>query len=178
MPEDVGRLTPHVTCISLMFFPSPTAPTMCPFLEAPAHGTKFGSKYFVGHEIHFTCSHGYSLLGSATRLCQDNGTWSGISAICKGKRCYCHLSAITVSACNHTSWFKGKVQTHLIYSVFSTHVYILHRQTYKPHSRPHRYDLVECSWVWCAVAARYSLSSKTPCSLSLNARLKQTNWCW
>uniref|UniRef100_A0A3B4YIZ4 Fibulin 7 n=1 Tax=Seriola lalandi dorsalis TaxID=1841481 RepID=A0A3B4YIZ4_SERLL len=62
---------------------SPTAPTTCPSLEAPAHGTKFGSKYFVGHEVHFTCSQGYHLVGSATRVCRDNGTWTGISAICK-----------------------------------------------------------------------------------------------
>uniref|UniRef100_A0A3P8T549 Fibulin 7 n=1 Tax=Amphiprion percula TaxID=161767 RepID=A0A3P8T549_AMPPE len=59
------------------------APTTCPSLEAPAHGTKFGSKYFVGHEVHFTCSQGYHLVGSATRVCRDNGTWTGISAICK-----------------------------------------------------------------------------------------------
>ncbi|KAG8000028.1 Fibulin-7 [Nibea albiflora] len=59
------------------------APTTCPSLEAPAHGTKFGSKYFVGHEVHFTCSQGYHLVGSAMRVCQDNGTWTGISAICK-----------------------------------------------------------------------------------------------
>ncbi|KAK5853855.1 hypothetical protein PBY51_014976 [Eleginops maclovinus] len=59
------------------------APTTCPSLEAPAHGTKFGSKYFVGHEVHFTCSQGYLLVGSATRACRDNGTWTGISAICK-----------------------------------------------------------------------------------------------
>uniref|UniRef100_A0A3B5B1X0 Fibulin 7 n=1 Tax=Stegastes partitus TaxID=144197 RepID=A0A3B5B1X0_9TELE len=59
------------------------APTTCPSLEAPAHGTKFGSKYFVGHEVHFTCSLGYHLVGSATRVCRDNGTWTGISAICK-----------------------------------------------------------------------------------------------
>ncbi|XP_010790029.1 fibulin-7-like, partial [Notothenia coriiceps] len=59
------------------------APTTCPSLEAPAHGTKFGSKYFVGHEVHFTCSQGYRLVGSATRACRDNGTWTGISAICK-----------------------------------------------------------------------------------------------
>lgn len=64
---------------------SPTAPTTCPSLEAPAHGTKFGSKYFVGHEVHFTCSQGYHLVGSATRVCQDNGTWTGISAACKGE---------------------------------------------------------------------------------------------
>uniref|UniRef100_A0A3Q2GFS5 Fibulin 7 n=1 Tax=Cyprinodon variegatus TaxID=28743 RepID=A0A3Q2GFS5_CYPVA len=59
------------------------APTTCPSLEAPAHGTKFGSKHFVGHEVHFTCSQGFQLIGSSTRVCRDNGTWSGVSAICK-----------------------------------------------------------------------------------------------
>nr|XP_040034707.1 fibulin-7 [Gasterosteus aculeatus aculeatus] len=58
------------------------APTTCPTLEAPAHGTKFGSKYFLGHEVHFTCFPGYHLVGSATRVCRDNGTWTGISAVC------------------------------------------------------------------------------------------------
>uniref|UniRef100_A0A667XEX7 Fibulin 7 n=1 Tax=Myripristis murdjan TaxID=586833 RepID=A0A667XEX7_9TELE len=59
------------------------APTTCPSLEAPTHGRKFGSKYAVGHEVHFTCSQGYHLVGPGTRVCQDNGSWSGISAICK-----------------------------------------------------------------------------------------------
>ncbi|KAL6101694.1 fbln7 [Pungitius sinensis] len=58
------------------------APTTCPTLEAPAHGTKFGSKYFLGHEVHFTCFPGYHLVGSATRVCRDNGTWTGIAAVC------------------------------------------------------------------------------------------------
>lgn len=87
MPEDVREA--YSTCdwpSSCALFLSPTAPTTCPSLEAPAHGTKFGSKYFVGHEVHFTCSQGYHLVGSATRACRDNGTWTGISAICKGEQ--------------------------------------------------------------------------------------------
>ncbi|XP_046731240.1 fibulin-7 isoform X2 [Silurus meridionalis] len=55
----------------------------CPALEVPADGKKFGSKYLVGHEVHFTCSSGYYLVGSATRVCQENGSWSGVSALCK-----------------------------------------------------------------------------------------------
>lgn len=70
---------------SFALFPSPAAPTTCPPLGAPAFGTKFGSKHFVGHEVHFTCSQGYHLAGSATRVCQDNGTWSGVSTVCKGE---------------------------------------------------------------------------------------------
>ncbi|KAI5108596.1 fibulin-7 isoform X1, partial [Silurus meridionalis] len=56
----------------------------CPALEVPADGKKFGSKHLVGHEVHFTCSSGYYLVGSATRVCQENGSWSGVSALCKG----------------------------------------------------------------------------------------------
>ncbi|XP_061815522.1 fibulin-7 isoform X2 [Nerophis lumbriciformis] len=59
------------------------APTTCPQLEEPDHGIKFGSKHLVGHEVHFTCSQGYHLVGSATRVCQDNGTWSGPGVFCK-----------------------------------------------------------------------------------------------
>uniref|UniRef100_A0A8C7T7H8 Fibulin 7 n=1 Tax=Oncorhynchus mykiss TaxID=8022 RepID=A0A8C7T7H8_ONCMY len=61
------------------------APSVCPSLEAPVHGRKFGSKYFIGHEVHFTCSHGYHLVGPETRVCQENGSWSGVNTICKGK---------------------------------------------------------------------------------------------
>ncbi|KAF5900365.1 fibulin-7 isoform X1, partial [Clarias magur] len=58
----------------------------CSALEAPSHGKKFGSKYLIGHEVHFTCSPGYHLMGSATRVCQENGSWSGVRALCKGSR--------------------------------------------------------------------------------------------
>lgn len=60
------------------------ASSNCPALEAPTHGKKFGSKYLAGHEVHFMCSSGYHLVGSATRVCQENGSWSGVSAFCKG----------------------------------------------------------------------------------------------
>lgn len=79
------RLTPHVIGLPLVLFLSLSAPTTCPSLEAPTHGTKFGSKYFVGHEVHFTCSQGFHLVGSATRVCRDNGTWTGVTAVCKGE---------------------------------------------------------------------------------------------
>uniref|UniRef100_A0AAY4E1M8 Fibulin 7 n=1 Tax=Denticeps clupeoides TaxID=299321 RepID=A0AAY4E1M8_9TELE len=49
----------------------------------PAHGRKFGSKYLVGHEVHFICSQGYNLAGSGSRVCQEDGSWSGVNAVCK-----------------------------------------------------------------------------------------------
>ncbi len=63
---------------------SSLAQSSCPPLVAPAHGRKFGSKYQVGHEVHFTCSQGHRMIGPGTRVCQENGTWSGVSAVCKG----------------------------------------------------------------------------------------------
>uniref|UniRef100_A0AAY4E0T9 Fibulin 7 n=1 Tax=Denticeps clupeoides TaxID=299321 RepID=A0AAY4E0T9_9TELE len=58
-------------------------PSTCPSLEVPAHGRKFGSKYLVGHEVHFICSQGYNLAGSGSRVCQEDGSWSGVNAVCK-----------------------------------------------------------------------------------------------
>ncbi|XP_010900472.2 fibulin-7 [Esox lucius] len=59
------------------------APSLCPSLEAPVNGRKFGSKYLIGHEVHFTCSTGYQMIGPGTRVCQENGSWSGVSPVCK-----------------------------------------------------------------------------------------------
>ncbi|XP_041105855.1 fibulin-7-like isoform X2 [Polyodon spathula] len=55
----------------------------CPSLEAPQYGQKFGSKYLVDHEVHFTCSPGYQLVGPGSRVCQENGIWTGVNPVCK-----------------------------------------------------------------------------------------------
>ncbi|MGH0158823.1 UNVERIFIED_CONTAM: hypothetical protein FKN15_039092 [Acipenser sinensis] len=55
----------------------------CPSLEAPQYGQKFGSKYFVDHEVHFTCNPGYQLVGPSTRVCQENSIWTGANPVCK-----------------------------------------------------------------------------------------------
>ncbi|OCT82476.1 hypothetical protein XELAEV_18025007mg [Xenopus laevis] len=54
----------------------------CPRLNAPRHGRILGGKLKVGHEIHFLCDPGYRLVGSETRTCQKNQTWSGEPALC------------------------------------------------------------------------------------------------
>uniref|UniRef100_A0A5F8G7T8 Fibulin 7 n=1 Tax=Monodelphis domestica TaxID=13616 RepID=A0A5F8G7T8_MONDO len=55
----------------------------CPALEAPPNGRKFGSKYFVDHEVHFTCNPGFHLIGPSSLLCQPNGNWTGNRPECK-----------------------------------------------------------------------------------------------
>lgn len=58
----------------------------CPMLQPPENG------YFVKHPLGCDrvlntacgarCKSGYQLIGSSIRLCQDNGTWSGVEAKC------------------------------------------------------------------------------------------------
>ncbi|XP_019329967.1 PREDICTED: fibulin-7 [Aptenodytes forsteri] len=61
--------------------PEPPAAS-CPALQAPADGRKFGTKYLAEHEVHFTCDPGFQLLGSSTRTCQANGSWTGQEPRC------------------------------------------------------------------------------------------------
>lgn len=61
----------------------------CPMLRIPENG------YFVEHPLGCDrvlntacgarCKSGYQLIGSSIRLCQDNGTWSGVEAKCVRK---------------------------------------------------------------------------------------------
>ncbi|XP_074078926.1 fibulin-7-like [Macrotis lagotis] len=55
----------------------------CPHLAMPAHGRKLGRKVGIGHEVHFLCDTGFQLVGSESRLCQENRTWSGQQPFCK-----------------------------------------------------------------------------------------------
>ncbi|XP_062997104.1 fibulin-7-like [Elgaria multicarinata webbii] len=55
----------------------------CPPLPAPSNGRRLGSKRAVGHEVHFVCDLGSLLMGSETRTCLENRTWSGQQPSCK-----------------------------------------------------------------------------------------------
>ncbi|KAM4614417.1 fibulin-7-like [Discoglossus pictus] len=54
----------------------------CPRLKPPRHGRTLGGKLMVAHEVHFLCNPGYQLVGSETRTCLENQTWSGQTAVC------------------------------------------------------------------------------------------------
>uniref|UniRef100_A0A8C6DZW0 Fibulin-7 n=1 Tax=Moschus moschiferus TaxID=68415 RepID=A0A8C6DZW0_MOSMO len=58
-------------------------PVSCPALNAPLDGRKFGSKYLVDHEVHFTCNPGFRLVGPSSVVCLPNGTWTGEQPRCK-----------------------------------------------------------------------------------------------
>uniref|UniRef100_F6V6M9 Fibulin 7 n=1 Tax=Callithrix jacchus TaxID=9483 RepID=F6V6M9_CALJA len=58
-------------------------PVSCLALNAPADGRKFGSKYLVDHEVHFTCNPGFRLVGPSSVVCLPNGTWTGEQPHCR-----------------------------------------------------------------------------------------------
>ncbi|KAM4722436.1 fibulin-7-like [Rhinophrynus dorsalis] len=72
----------------------------CPRLKAPHHGRILGGKLMVGHEIHFLCNPGYRLLGSETRTCLHNQTWSGQTAICTGLASVTNTSFLLPAKCS------------------------------------------------------------------------------
>ncbi|KAK5608994.1 hypothetical protein CRENBAI_017686 [Crenichthys baileyi] len=55
----------------------------CPKLDAPINGRKLGKSHSVGHEVHFLCDHGYEIVGSETRVCQESLTWTGQQPTCR-----------------------------------------------------------------------------------------------
>ena len=48
---------------------------------ANGHFTRNGT--FLGDTATYTCDTGYTLVGNATRICQNDGTWSDLSAVCQ-----------------------------------------------------------------------------------------------
>lgn len=67
-----------MTAVLLVF------PVSCPALNALPDGRKFGSKYLVDHEVHFTCNPGFQLVGPSSVVCLPNGTWTGEQPHCRG----------------------------------------------------------------------------------------------
>ncbi|XP_016136368.1 CUB and sushi domain-containing protein 3-like, partial [Sinocyclocheilus grahami] len=53
----------------------------------PSHGSREESDFRIRSKVHFSCSVGYKLFGSAERMCFPNGTWSGTQPSCKPVTC-------------------------------------------------------------------------------------------
>ncbi|XP_035660825.1 E-selectin-like [Branchiostoma floridae] len=58
----------------------------CTKLTSPANGAVTGSNSY-GDVATFTCNPGYKLVGTSTRTCQSDGTWSGGSPTCTAVQC-------------------------------------------------------------------------------------------
>lgn len=59
----------------------------CGLPTVPANGAIFGDSYLFGDQINVTCNIGYRLLGSADRVCQASGVWSGVESVCEQLFC-------------------------------------------------------------------------------------------
>ncbi|KAM6975135.1 sushi domain-containing protein 2-like [Tautogolabrus adspersus] len=54
----------------------------CGGLRPPENGKKEGTTYLQGAKVQFSCDEGYTLKGSAERVCLGNGLWSGAETSC------------------------------------------------------------------------------------------------
>ncbi|KAI1894595.1 hypothetical protein AGOR_G00117390 [Albula goreensis] len=57
-------------------------PTLCGDPGTPAEGYAEGKRFTYGSEVTFHCMPSYLLVGSSRRVCQADGTWSGIQPSC------------------------------------------------------------------------------------------------
>ncbi|KAL0279548.1 UNVERIFIED_CONTAM: hypothetical protein PYX00_001077 [Menopon gallinae] len=71
----------------------PTVPKcsriQCGFPGYFPHGTISGESYLYSDVIEYRCDRGYNLVGNATRVCLENGTWSGDQPNCQGHSGFC-----------------------------------------------------------------------------------------
>ena len=56
----------------------------CDPLSVPINGSSVGDSTVFPNNVLFKCDPGFNLKGSSTRMCQANGTWSGLAALCVG----------------------------------------------------------------------------------------------
>ncbi|XP_078503642.1 CUB and sushi domain-containing protein 1 [Lissotriton helveticus] len=59
-------------------------PVFCGDPGTPTHGQINGRSFIFRSEVMFQCKHPYILIGSSKRVCQSDGTWSGVQPACIG----------------------------------------------------------------------------------------------
>ena len=71
----------------------------CGPLNNPSNGQVSVRDNTVGGVATYTCNTGYSLFGSTTRTCRNDGTWSGDEPVCElqGMTIFNHLCALVIT---------------------------------------------------------------------------------
>ncbi|XP_056421690.1 CUB and sushi domain-containing protein 1 isoform X3 [Hyla sarda] len=59
-------------------------PISCGHPGIPANAILSGDKFAYGSKIHYSCTGAHILIGNGTRVCQENGRWSGTLPHCSG----------------------------------------------------------------------------------------------
>lgn len=55
----------------------------CGPLDAPTNGGVIHEQTTYESVATYSCTIGYNLIGETTRMCQDNGSWSGMEPVCQ-----------------------------------------------------------------------------------------------
>lgn len=69
---------------SAIFHVSASAAKFCGDPGMPAKGRREGRSFIFKSEVTFSCNAPYVLVGSTTRMCQEDGNWSGSQPRCIG----------------------------------------------------------------------------------------------
>lgn len=69
----------------------------------PAYGSREGLSFIYQSDVSFSCSAPYIPVGSTTRLCQADGSWSGFQPRCIGKHLLCVCLCVCVPM-YHKAW--------------------------------------------------------------------------
>ena len=75
--------------LKFFFFPIGELAYACSYLHHPIHGRVSSTTRDVGGNATYTCNSRFRLVGSSTRTCLTNGSWSGSQPICE---CMLHHS--------------------------------------------------------------------------------------
>ena len=71
----------EITVFNVLFFPV----NNCSTPEPPNFGKVTDGNVHYLATRNFSCNKGYNLNGSPTRICQEDGSWSGQKASCESK---------------------------------------------------------------------------------------------
>ena len=62
---------------------SSCTPVICPALDIPGNGKINITGQTFGSMAIYSCNEGYTIIGETTRVCQSEGSWSGVVLICE-----------------------------------------------------------------------------------------------
>ena len=74
-----------VIALKTTSLPSSSPGLECPALNSPENGAVNVSGLIVSSMATYYCKRGFTLVGSAIRMCQNNGFWSGVTPLCQRK---------------------------------------------------------------------------------------------
>ena len=89
-PTSTFNLNVYTQCEKKHFdrFSSSLIAVDCGALTSPTNGSSFGTATTFSNTIKFSCDIGFDLVGSSSRRCMADKTWSGEMPVCKGNQFY------------------------------------------------------------------------------------------